>query len=303
MAQKLPDLSQIIIGMESLTSRVRDFNRFYTQRIGVLTDRYLGQRPLGEARLLYEIGGTADLSAVRTRLGLDSGYLSRLLRSLERQGLITLQAHPADARARVATLTPAGRSALSELDSRSEQHAAGLVDPLTAAQRDELAAAMDQVQRLLRLAAIVIEPVPAGSELARACLHAYAEELSIRFPEGYSVAELSPPAEFTPPQGVLIVARDGAEGVGCVGLRTLEPGVSEVRHMWVHERMRRSGLGRRMLVEVEKQALALGLPTVRLNTHKALPEAVAMYRRAGYAETGPYSAEIHAQLSFVKHLR
>src|SRR3954466_11064165 len=139
--------------MESLTSRVRDFNRFYTQRIGVLTDRYLGQRPLGEARLLYEMGATADIGAVRTRLGLDSGYLSRMLRSLERQGLIELSPHPAAARARIATLTPAGRAAQSELDRRSDEAAAGLVDPLTPAQREQLAAAMDQVQRLLRLAA------------------------------------------------------------------------------------------------------------------------------------------------------
>jgi DNA-binding MarR family transcriptional regulator len=288
--------------MESLTSRVRDFNRFYTQRIGVLTDRYLGQRPLGEARLLYEMGATADIGAVRTRLGLDSGYLSRMLRSLERQGLIELSPHPADARARIATLTPAGRVAQSELDRRSDEAAAGLVDPLTPAQREQLAAAMDQVQRLLRLAAVTIQPVDAGSAAGRSCLYAYAQELSVRFPEGYTVAELTPPAQFTPPVGVLLVAFDGADPVGCVGLRTLEPGVGEVRHMWVHDRMRRSGLGRRMLREIEAQALALGLPTVRLNTHKALPEAVAMYAAAGYAESGPYSAEIHAQLSFVKHL-
>jgi DNA-binding MarR family transcriptional regulator/GNAT superfamily N-acetyltransferase len=288
--------------MESLISRVRDFNRFYTQRIGVLTDRYLGQRPLGEARLLFEIGHTADVSAVRTRLGLDSGYLSRLLRSLERQGLIELSPHPADARARIATLTAAGRAARSDLDTRSEDAAAGLVDPLTPTQRERLATAMEEVQRLLRLAAITIQPVPAGSDAGRSCLYAYAEELSRRFPEGYRADELSPPEQFTPPQGVLLVAFDGPDAVGCVGLRTLEPGVGEVRHMWVHDRMRRSGLGGRMLRAIESQAIALGLPTVRLNTHKALPEAVAMYHAAGYAETDAYSDDVHGQLSFVKRL-
>lgn len=288
--------------MESLTSRVRDFNRFYTQRIGVLTDRYLGQRPLGEARLLFEIGATADVGAVRTRLGLDSGYLSRMLRSLERQGLIELRPHPADARARIATLTPAGQAARSDLDTRSEQAAAGLVDPLTPAQRERLAIAMDEVQRLLRLAAITIEAVPAGSEAGRRCLHAYARELSVRFPEGYDVDELTPPEQFTPPKGVLLVAFDGPDGVGCVGLRTLAPGVAEVRHMWVHDRMRRSGLGGRLLREIEARALALGLPTVRLNTHKVLPEAVAMYHAAGYADTDAYSDDVHGQLSFVKQL-
>ena len=92
---------------------VRDFNRYYTRRLGILSDRYLGQdRTLGEARLLFEIGATADVRDLRTRLGLDSGYLSRLLRSLERQRLIRVRAHPSDGRARVAELTrPACASA------------------------------------------------------------------------------------------------------------------------------------------------------------------------------------------------
>lgn len=283
-------------------SRVRDFNRFYTQRIGVLTDRYLGQRPLGEARLLFEIGGTADLSAVRTRLGLDSGYLSRLLRSLERQGLIELSPHPDDARARVATLTPAGHAALSEIDTRAEQAAAGLVAPLTAEQRDQLAAAMDQVQRLLLIAAVTIRPVAGGSAVARRCLHLYAEELDRRFPEGYSAEELCTPDELTPPNGIMLVATDGEAAVGCVGLRRLAPGVGEVRHMWVDQRMRRTGLGRRMLHDLEEQAVALGLPSLRLGTHESLPEAVAMYLALGYKEIPPYGEDGHNQRNFAKEL-
>jgi DNA-binding MarR family transcriptional regulator/GNAT superfamily N-acetyltransferase len=288
--------------MEAVTNRVRDFNRFYTQRIGVLTDRYLGQRPLGEARLLFEIGGTADLSAVRTRLGLDSGYLSRLLRSLERQGLIELSPHPDDARARVATLTPAGHTALSEIDTRAEQAAAGLVAPLSAVQQEQLAAAMDQVQRLLLIASVTVGPVAAGSAPARRCLYAYAEELSRRFPEGYSIDELCTPDELTPPNGVLLVAADGEAALGCVGLRRLAPGVGEVRHMWVDRRMRRTGLGRRMLHELEAQAVAMGMPSLRLGTHEALPEAVAMYRALGYTEIPPYSEDTHNQRNFAKEL-
>jgi DNA-binding MarR family transcriptional regulator len=205
--------------MRDVTSRVRDFNRYYTQRIGVLTDRYLGQRPLGEARLLFELGQTGDVAAVRSRLGLDSGYLSRLLRSLERQGLVTVGPHPADARARTASLTAAGLDALSELDNQSDAAAASLIEPLPAAQRDELAAAMDTVQRLLRLAAVVIEPVPAGSAGASRCLEAYAAELAVRFPEGYGPQDLCPRGSSTGPPGsssspATARARSGAWGCG-----------------------------------------------------------------------------------------
>ncbi|WP_027345262.1 bifunctional helix-turn-helix transcriptional regulator/GNAT family N-acetyltransferase [Hamadaea tsunoensis] len=288
--------------MDPVTTRVREFNRFYTSRIGVLTDRYLGRRPLGEARLLYEIGGGADLGTVRARLGLDSGYLSRLLRSLERQGLVELSAHPADARAKVATLTAAGLAELSEQDVRAERSAADLIAPLSGAQRQTLDEALTVVQRLLKLAAVTISAAPAGSGDGRECLLAYAAELSHRFPEGYSPADLSPPADLEPPRGLLFVARDDTGPVGCVGLHRLDPTRAEVRHMWVDQRMRRTGLGGRLLSTVEEQARADGATTVVLNTHNALPEAVAMYPRLGYTESAPYGERAHAQRFFTKPL-
>lgn len=294
----------------SVTGRVRDFNRYYTQRIGVLTDRYLGQRPLGEARLLFEIGaaaeaghGGAEVGAVRARLGLDSGYASRLLRSLERQGLIQVQPDPRDARARIAVVTETGRKEIADLDALSDQGVDDLLAPLTPEQRERLADAMGEIQRLLRTAAVTIRPVPAGSAAGRFCLLAYAEELSRRFPEGYSADDLVAPQELDPPGGVLLVAGDDAGEVGCVGLRTFAPGVGEVRHMWVHPRARRTGLGRRMLAELERRALAMGLPELRLGTHESLPEAIAMYRALGYSETTAHTDDPHNQRFFAKHLR
>lgn len=87
--------------------QMRDFNRFYTQTIGVLNDRYLGQhRPLAEARLLFEIGVEgADVRGLRARLRLDSGYVSRLLRGLESAGLVQTRRSPIDSRVRLAELT------------------------------------------------------------------------------------------------------------------------------------------------------------------------------------------------------
>ncbi|NUT31752.1 MAG: MarR family transcriptional regulator [Hamadaea sp.] len=295
--------------MASVTGRVRDFNRYYTQRIGVLTDRYLGQRPLGEARLLFEIGaaaatgdGTAEVGAVRARLGLDSGYASRLLRSLERQGLIQLRPDPRDARARLAVVTETGRKEITALDALSDGGVDDLLAPLTPGQRERLADAMGEIQRLLRAAAVTIRPVPAESAAGRSCLLAYAEELGHRFPEGYSASDLVAPQELDPPSGLLLVAADDLGDVACVGLRTFAPGVGEVRHMWVHPRARRTGLGRRLLAELEARALAMGLPELRLGTHESLPEAIAMYRALGYAETTAHTDDPHNQRFFVKRL-
>lgn len=280
---------------------VRDFNRDYTRRLGVLTDRYLGQRrPLGEARLLFEIGVSGDVRAIRTRLGLDSGYLSRLLRALAEQGLIEVLAHPHDRRARVAELTAAGARELAELNRRSDAAIGELLAPLTADQREELVAAQRQMRRLLRLATVGVDAVDPHSAVARRCLSRYAAELAIRFPEGYDRAALVAPGELADGAGVFLVAREADHAVGCAVWRTLGPGVAEVRHLWVSEDARGLGIGRRLLRELEAGAVARGVATLRLGTHPALTEAIALYRSSGYREVPPYDDSPYNQLGFEK---
>src|SRR5947208_4599775 len=117
----------------------RRFNRYSTRRIGALDDHYLGQdRPLGEARLLFEIAekpGGVSLRELRSRLGLDAGYLSRMAKALEAQGLVRLSVHPDDNRLRMVEPTPAGRVEVKEQNRRANALAAGLLDTLTPGQR------------------------------------------------------------------------------------------------------------------------------------------------------------------------
>ncbi|MEQ4305777.1 MarR family winged helix-turn-helix transcriptional regulator [Plantactinospora sp. B6F1] len=278
---------------------LRDFNRYYSQRIGLLTDRYLGQdRPLSEARLLYEIGAGAALRDLRGRLGWDSGYLSRSLRSLEGQGLVQLRTAETDGRVRIAELTAAGTAELAELDRRSTAAAAELLAPLTGTQRAELIAAQRRTRRLLRLATVTIEGMGADSAAARECLTGYAAELSHRFPEGYDSRALADPAELGGTGGAFLVAHEQGRPVGCGGIRTLGPGVAELCHLWVHGDARGLGLGRRLLAELERQAVTRGLHTVRLGTHRSLPEAAALYRSAGYREIPAYGDSPYNQVCF-----
>src|SRR6476646_11216017 len=116
----------------ALVERVRSFNRTVTQRVGALSDRYLARdRPLGEARMLWEIGADGcDVRILRTRLGLDSGYASRLLRSLEAAGLVTVAPSPRDARVRNARLTKKGRKERALLDRRSDALAESMLRQL-----------------------------------------------------------------------------------------------------------------------------------------------------------------------------
>jgi DNA-binding MarR family transcriptional regulator len=277
---------------------VRDFNRYYTRRLGMLGD-YLGQgRPLSEARLLFEIGAGADLRSLRARLGLDSGYLSRLLRTLSSQGVVEVRPDPADRRVRIATLTEAGVRERDELDARARDSVAELLEPLTSAQRERLIEAQGQVRRLLRLAAVVISPVPDDDADGRECLRAYAAELGLRFPEGYDPATLIQPGELG--VGAFLLAREEERPIGCGVWQRLSDGVAEIRHLWVCGAARGIGLGRRLLEHVEADAAARGMTTLRLGTHTSLPEAIAMYRSSGYREIPAYGDSRYNQLNFEK---
>lgn len=283
-----------------LIERIRDFNRFYTERLGLLTDQYLGRdRPLGSSRLLWEIGGRATVRELRDRLGLDSGYLSRLLRTLEEQGLVRVLPDPADGRVRIAELTDAGERERGVLDDRSRAGVAALLGELSPAQREELVAAQQQVRRLLRLATVTINPVAADDSRAWGCLRRYAAELAQRFPEGYDEATLTRPEDL---HGTLLLACERDEPVGCGAWVRLAPGIAELRHLWVHPSTRGLGLGRRLLRHLETDAAALGTITVRLGTHSSLGEAIAMYRASGYREIDRYDTSTYNQLCFEKHL-
>jgi DNA-binding MarR family transcriptional regulator/GNAT superfamily N-acetyltransferase len=283
---------------------LRRFNRFYTQTIGVLSDRYLGQaRPLGESRLLFEIGDSgADVRELRGRLDLDAGYLSRTLRALQDQGLVEVRPHPRDNRARVAALTPAGRRELGDLNERAAMVARGLLEPLTDSGRADVIGAMETIRQRLRMAAITVGVADPGSAIARQCLDAYASELESRFPGGFDRGDLIAPAEARGKRGAFVVAREGNEPAGCGAVRTMEPCVAEIRHVWVAPGARRLGLGRRILIELERQACARGLMTVRLDTHEVLSEAIAMYRTSGYHEIPRYHDNPYAYHWFEKHL-
>ena len=287
--------------------RVRSFNRMVTLRTGVLDDSYLGRgRPLGQARLLVEIGPEgSDLRALRERLGLDSGYLSRVLKSLERQGLVAVTGHTGDRRRRHVALTASGLAEQAEYDALSDELAHSLLEPLNASQRERLLAAMAEVEALMTAGAVVIEAESAGGEAARHCLDAYFRELAERFETGFDPTRGSSTPEdaaMSPPGGCFLVARLHGRPIGCGGLRTLEPGVGEIKRMWVAPVARGLGVARRLLGALEENARALGVERVRLDTNRTLTQAQAMYRRAGYREIERFNDNPYAHFWFEKEV-
>ena len=286
---------------------IRDFNRIVTLRSGAMAESYLGRgRPLGQARLLFEIGaGGRDIKNLRERLRLDSGYLSRQLAALKRQGLARVEVDPADRRQRRVVLTDAGRAEWAAYDALSDDVARSMTATLSPDERDRLVAAMGAVRRLLAASALAIAVEPPSSPDARACVAAYIRELGRRFEEGFDPGNGNPTpddAALTPPAGCFLVARLDGRAAGCGALRRLEPGVGEIKRMWVAPQARGLGLSRRLLAALEEQARGLGFSRVRLDTNRALAEAQALYRSAGYRAIERFNDNPYADFWFEKGL-
>jgi DNA-binding MarR family transcriptional regulator len=271
--------------------QVRSFNRTVAERIGALQDSYLARnRPLGANRVLWEIADGTDLRTLRTALSLDSGYLSRLIGSLQREGLVST-APSADKRVRAVTLTEAGRRERALLDERSDELARSLLDPLSPRQRTTLVDAMRTVERLLTAGLVEIAVDDPASPDARYCLNEYYKELAARFDAGFDPGQSLPVDD-----AVFLVARLRGEPVGCGAIKLAE---SYLKRMWVSPTARGLGLGRRLLHELEQRSQT---SVARLETNRNLHEAIALYRSAGYVEVAPFNDEPYAHHWFEKRL-
>ena len=285
--------------------RVRRFNRFITQRVGALDDRFLARdRPYSLSRLLWEIGTEgAEIVLLRARLGIDSGQMSRMLRALEGDGLVELTASVSDTRVRVVRLTPTGLAERELLDQHSDAFADSILEPLTAVQQLELLDAIRTVEQLYVTSLVDLRHVDPVAPDAQRCLRAYFSELRRRAPDrGFDpdAGATAHPHEVRPPRGVFVVVYLRDEAVGCGAVKHHPGNVSDIKRMWIAESARGMGLGRRLLYYLERLATENGSTEVRLETNDVLSEAIALYRATGYVEVPPFNDESYADRWFAK---
>lgn len=285
---------------------LRRFNRLYTERLGLLSEHFHDRpRSLGASRLLWEIGeGCTDVRALRKRLALDSGYVSRLLRALESEGLIDVRVKADDTRTKEALLTAHGGEEVAVLDSLSDEGARSVLERLDPPDRDELIAALNTAERLLTRSLVSVEPVDPESTEARSCVHEYFAELHERFPGGFDPGQSLPADadDLRPPRGVMLVAFLHGEAVGCGALKLHGDEPAEIKRMWVSPISRGLGVGRLLLRSLERHALDAGARVANLETNRALVEAISMYRREGYEEVPAFNDDPYAHHWFTKRL-
>jgi DNA-binding MarR family transcriptional regulator/GNAT superfamily N-acetyltransferase len=288
------------------TGTLRRFNRAWSQRVGALEESFLGTgRSLGASRLLFEMGADgAGVLDLRRRLALDSGYLSRLLRGLEDDGLVEVRPDPRDQRRRVVVPTTKGRRAIERLDRRSDERAHDLVAPLGPSQRRRLEEALATAERLIRAATCTFDPADVASDEAVGAVRRYFAEIDERFPDGFDPGDAATTdvEGMRPPHGSFLVGRVDGEVAACGGLQPHTRTIGEIKRMWVDPQWRGCGLGGRMLAALEHQAADLGYREVYLDTNGTLHEAIAMYGAAGYRSIERYNGNPYAQAWFAKKL-
>jgi DNA-binding MarR family transcriptional regulator/N-acetylglutamate synthase-like GNAT family acetyltransferase len=280
--------------MEQRVAAVRSFNRFYTQKIGVLKDRLLASEfSLTEGRVIYELVHreaikAADLSVT---LGLDAGYLSRILRSFAKRGLIDRKRSKTDGREIVLSLTAAGQRAYAPLDSRANEEVGMLLRDLSVSQQTRLTKAMKTIQDLLspdgtepeRYTIRRHRPGDMGWVVAR---HGalYAEEYGWNEDMEAMAAEIT--AKFirhydATRERCWIAERHG-EPVGCVFLVKQSKTVAKLRLLLVEPKARGLGIGARLIDECIAFGREAGYRKIVLWTQSMLHPARRLYRKAGF---------------------
>jgi len=273
---------------------VRRFNRFYTRRIGVLRDGLLGSPyALAEARVLYELGQRDGPTAAELgrELNLDQGYLSRLVRGLERGGLVARARSDVDGRRNHLALTAKGRRAFATLNARSNEEVAGMLAALPDAAQRGLVSALATVETVLgagpqaRVPYLLRthRPGDIGWVIGR---HGalYAEEYGWDETFEAFVAEIAARfvRNFDPKRERCWVAEREGRNVGAVFLVRKSATVAQLRMLIVEPEARGLGIGRRLVAECERFARRAGYRKIVLWTNDILDAARHLYEEAGY---------------------
>ncbi len=286
---------------------IREFNRFYTARLGLLRRHYLnGEFSLTEARALYEIDANANLTAaaLREKLRLDKGYVSRLLALLTKRKLISQKASLTDGRERLLTLSALGRAKLAELNEQSAQQIEQLLQPLNPGERKKVAGALWHVRSLLNrehVENVRLIRLTKLNQDAFALLKEYFEEINVTLRD-------SPKAirqVINAPSSAMWVAYLREEAVGCVVLRKLEglPQSGECKRLYVRRHARGRGIANAMLAALEAYAQGQGLHWIYLDSKDDLKGALALYRKREYVPCERYNDNPQADVFLRKQIQ
>jgi len=279
--------------MNGYVSAIRGFNRFYTRKIGVVDGVASSPFSLAEARVLYELAHREQPTAtdIRKELGLDAGYMSRILRGFERRKLVTREQSKTDERQRFLSLTAKGRKAFAPLDERSNRDVAAMLEKLSPTERQQLLDAVQTVGRLLgdkaepRTPYLVRQHQPGdmGWIVHRQAI-LYAEEYG--WDGTYEALAAEIVAQFIknydPKCERCWIAEKDGERVGAVFVAKASDQTAKLRLLHVEPEARGLGIGKRLVDECVRFARQAGYQKMALWTQSILHAARHLYKQAGF---------------------
>ena len=273
---------------------VRAFSRFYTRRIGVLHEGLLGSPfSLTEGRVIYELAHQEDITAgdLARQLDLDPGYLSRILKNFERQGLLERRASESDGRRHVLSLTEEGQAGFARINARSRSEIGDMLAALSKAGQVRLVAAMAEIETLLgddepRRAPYILRPHQVGDMgwVIQRHGQVYAEEFGWDETFEAMVAEIAAAfvMNFEPKRERCWIAERHGENVGSVFIVRQSDGIAKLRMLLVERHVRGLGIGRRLVEEALVFARQHGYGKVTLWTVEGLEAARRLYEQTGF---------------------
>ncbi|KAA6458615.1 GNAT family N-acetyltransferase [Acidobacteria bacterium AB60] len=285
------------------TAAFRRFNRAYTRFLGTLNDHYLRtDYSLAEGRVMYELAARNPMQAkeIAEALGLDPGYLSRILRKLERSGLVARSTSTQDKRAANLTLTAQGREALATLNTRADEQAHALLANLAPEERAQFEKALNTIEKTIRDAPALGSPVPVSTSPVALRTHRPGDMGAIVQMEGAGyveqfgwngdfeglVARIT--ADFLDRydpscERCWIAERDGVH-LGHIFLvkHPDQPGVAKLRLLYVDPVARGLGIGQKLVNECVQFARSCGYKKITLWTQSILSSAHRLYQAAGF---------------------
>jgi DNA-binding MarR family transcriptional regulator/ribosomal protein S18 acetylase RimI-like enzyme len=279
--------------LDKQVSAIRAFNRFYTRKIGVVDGMASSPFSLAEARVLYELAHREQPTAtdIRKELGLDAGYMSRILRDFERRRLVTREQSKTDERQRFLSLTAKGRRAFAPLDERSNRDVAATLEELSPTERKQLVDAVQAVRRLLGDEAkpgtpYLLRPHQPGDMgwIVHRQAMLYGEEFG--WDGTYEALAAQVVAQFIknfdPKRERCWIAEKDGERIGAVFVAKESDDIAKLRLLHVEAEARGLGIGKRLVEECVRFARQAGYQKMTLWTQSILHAARHIYKKAGF---------------------
>jgi len=285
---------------------IREFNRFYTARLGLLRKKYLdGEFSLTEARILYEIDLSSEptASTIGEIVRLDAGYISRILTHLTKRKLILQTPSELDGRKKILALSKTGQNRLAELNEQSAQQIRGLLHPLSESERNLVIASLSRVRSILsrkmQPAARIVRLTQANDDALR-LLQEYYESIQVLNRDAPKVVRKIIGAASS---GMWLAYFEN-KAVGCVVLRKLDSlsFAGECKRLYVQPWARGHGIANALLDAQEQYACSEGLRWIYLDSRDDLKAAIALYQKRGYVPCEQYNENTEATIFLRKRI-